>query len=101
MAPYCDCCTGSVPQSDLTVARITRADNQSTSTPNMDKLGRTGTVFERAYVQFAVCAPSRNSFMYVRTRVSRPGWLRAPAPATQRVSTRKKEKKGKKKEKKN
>lgn len=32
-------------------------------TPNIDKLASTGTLFNRAYVQYAFCAPSRNSFM--------------------------------------
>ena len=32
-------------------------------TPNLDRLGATGTIFKRAYVQYAFCAPSRNSFM--------------------------------------
>jgi iduronate 2-sulfatase len=32
-------------------------------TPNMDQLAATGLVFKRAYVQYAFCAPSRNSFM--------------------------------------
>ena len=31
-------------------------------TPNIQKLADTGTVFERAYCQEAVCSPSRNSF---------------------------------------
>jgi hypothetical protein len=32
-------------------------------TPNMDRLGRTGLVFRKAYSQFPVCGPSRSSFM--------------------------------------
>ena len=31
------------------------------ATPHVDGLARTGLLFERAYCQFAVCAPSRNS----------------------------------------
>ena len=31
-------------------------------TPHMQKLADTGTLFERAYCQIAVCSPSRNSF---------------------------------------
>eukprot|EP00040_Diaphanoeca_grandis_P004694 m.29786 g.29786 ORF g.29786 m.29786 type:complete len:674 (-) comp16159_c0_seq1:187-2208(-) len=33
------------------------------STPNFDKLAKTGITFTRAYIQFSYCAPSRNSFM--------------------------------------
>lgn len=36
---------------------------QNRHTPNIDKLAATGTVFDRAYAQQAVCGPSRNSFM--------------------------------------
>ena len=32
-------------------------------TPHIDALARSGTTFDRAYVQFSFCAPSRNSFM--------------------------------------
>ncbi len=32
-------------------------------TPNVDRLAETGTVFQRAYCQFAVCGPSRASLM--------------------------------------
>ncbi|XP_065192923.1 iduronate 2-sulfatase-like [Sycon ciliatum] len=32
-------------------------------TPNIDKLASESLVFDRAYCQFAFCAPSRNSFM--------------------------------------
>ena len=32
-------------------------------TPNMDALAASGLVFDRAYVQYAYCSPSRNSFM--------------------------------------
>ena len=32
-------------------------------TPNMDRLAANGLTFSRAYVQYAFCAPSRNSFM--------------------------------------
>ncbi|MCH7918571.1 MAG: sulfatase [Planctomycetes bacterium] len=35
-------------------------------TPNIDRLAREGVVFERAYCQGTVCAPSRRSFMYSR-----------------------------------
>ena len=32
-------------------------------TPHIDGLASTGTLFNRAYVQYSFCAPSRNSFM--------------------------------------
>ena len=32
-------------------------------TPRMDQLAESGTLFQRAYAQYAFCAPSRNSFM--------------------------------------
>ena len=32
-------------------------------TPNIDALASSGLLFERAYVQYAYCSPSRNSFM--------------------------------------
>ena len=32
-------------------------------TPNLDKLASTSLTFKRAFVQYAFCAPSRNSFM--------------------------------------
>ena len=32
-------------------------------TPNMDRVAATGLTFSRAYVQYALCGPSRNSFM--------------------------------------
>lgn len=35
-------------------------------TPNIDRLAREGTLFERAYCQGVVCGPSRQSFMFSR-----------------------------------
>lgn len=35
-------------------------------TPNIDRLAKEGMVFERAYCQGLVCAPSRQSFMFSR-----------------------------------
>merc|ERR1711971_1254251 len=32
-------------------------------TPNLDELAASSTVFNRAYVQYALCGPSRNSFL--------------------------------------
>lgn len=37
-------------------------------TPNIDRLARSGMVFERAYCQGTSCAPSRLSFMFSRYR---------------------------------
>ena len=45
---------------------------RETQTPRLDALAREGVVFERAYCQLSVCAPSRNSFMTGR----RPDSLR-------------------------
>ena len=39
-------------------------------TPNLDKLASRGMLFERAYCQGTVCAPSRTSFMHSRYRGS-------------------------------
>ena len=32
-------------------------------TPNLDKLAKSSLVFDRAYTNFAICSPSRNSFL--------------------------------------
>jgi len=32
-------------------------------TPNIDRLAKEGLVFDLAYTNFAICSPSRNSFM--------------------------------------
>ena len=39
-------------------------------TPHLDKLAASSLVFDRAYTNFAICSPSRNSFM---SRSSRSG----------------------------
>ena len=37
--------------------------NDTVSTPHIDQLARTGTLFRHAYVQIAVCSPSRTSVL--------------------------------------
>lgn len=37
--------------------------NTTVKTPNIDRLASRGVVFERAYVQYPVCNPSRSSFL--------------------------------------
>jgi iduronate 2-sulfatase len=37
--------------------------NDTVRTPNVDRLAKTGTIFQHAYVQIAVCGPSRSSFL--------------------------------------
>jgi arylsulfatase A-like enzyme len=43
-------------------------------TPNLDKLASEGLTFARAYVQYAYCAPSRNSFMSGRRPDTTMAW---------------------------
>ena len=63
------CASTSVPKNVLFIAvddmrpSIGAFNFSLAHTPNLDKLGATGTIFKRAYVQYAFCAPSRNSFM--------------------------------------
>src|SRR5438552_4077526 len=37
--------------------------NSAIKTPNIDRLARSGVRFDRAYVQYPVCNPSRTSFL--------------------------------------
>jgi hypothetical protein len=46
--------------------------NGTVRTPNVDRLAATGTLFRHAYVQIAVCSPSRSSY-----RRALPGRLSA------------------------
>lgn len=43
-------------------------------TPNMDRLGANGVVFNRAYCQIAICGPSRNSFLTGRRPQNTQVW---------------------------
>ena len=43
-------------------------------TPHIDELAATGTLFQRAYVQYSFCAPSRNSFLTGRRPDATQAW---------------------------
>merc|ERR1719341_730201 len=49
-------------------------------TPNLDKLGRRSMVFESAYVQNALCNPSRTSFLTSRR------WLTSLTPSLPKMT---------------
>lgn len=54
-------------------------------TPNLDKLAENGVRFERAYVQTAVCGPSRMCFYTGRhTHAHRSSWNGVPLPEDER-----------------
>ncbi|WP_346238166.1 sulfatase [Niabella insulamsoli] len=48
---------------DLTTTAIGAYGNPRPVTPHIDKLAKSGVLFERAYCQFPVCGPSRASFL--------------------------------------
>ena len=50
------------------------AYGESTKTPSLDNLASTSMVFERAYVQLAVCSPSRTSVLTGRRPDSNHAW---------------------------
>ena len=58
------------------------------STPAIDSLAERGLVFDRAYVQYSYCSPSRNSFMSGRNPDTSRVWnfgdhfVRLPTPST-------------------
>jgi hypothetical protein len=65
-APTPTLCTGRCPSVLFIVADDARPQlgcygHTFMRTPNMDKLAASGTLFNRAYTQYAVCSPSRNS----------------------------------------
>ncbi len=51
---------------DLRASALGCYGNTICQTPNIDRLAARGMVFERAYCQGVVCAPSRQSFMHSR-----------------------------------
>ncbi len=51
---------------DLKASVLGCYGNNICKTPNIDKLASEGMVFNRAYCQGTLCAPSRRSFMYSR-----------------------------------
>ncbi len=55
-------------------------------TPNLERLARRGVRFDRAYVNSAVCGPSRTSYYTGRYPVShRVTWNRVPLPLDERT----------------
>lgn len=44
-----------------TVSALSSAGNPDLSTPNIDRIANQGTIFEKAYVTFPLCTPSRGS----------------------------------------
>lgn len=48
---------------DLKASALGAYGNEVCKTPNLDRLARSGMVFERAYCQGLACSPSRPSFM--------------------------------------
>jgi iduronate 2-sulfatase len=60
---------------DLKASVLPAYGNEVCKTPNIDRLARSGMVFERAYCQGLACSPSRPSFMhsiYPRSKVTAP-----------------------------
>ena len=57
-------------------------------TPNFDRLSRASMVFRHAYCQYAVCGPSRNSFMTGRRESQRTPRCSSSANLRMRVDAR-------------
>ena len=51
---------------DLKASVLSCYGDKVCKTPNIDKLAKSGMVFNRAYCQGTWCAPSRTSFMHSR-----------------------------------
>ena len=60
---------------DLKASVLPAYGNEVCKTPNLDRLAKSGMVFERAYCQGLACAPSRPSFMrsiYPKSKATAP-----------------------------
>jgi len=61
--------------------------NTTIETPAMDRIGREGTVFTNAFVQSAVCGPSRACFYTGRyLHCHRSAWNNVPLPITEKTA---------------
>ena len=59
---------------DLKASVLSCYGDKVCKTPNIDKLAKSGVVFNRAYCQGTKCAPSRTSFMNSRYKGAAKGW---------------------------
>lgn len=75
---------------DQAQSALSAYGNTILSTPNMDRIGREGIRFDKAFVTNSLCAPSRASFLTglyshthgVTTNGEEPGWLEQAGIAT-------------------